>query len=98
MDLHKKIAPGDYRLVIYAGSASGQKQVKVRFNTKPVPQSNVQDKTYVLKNSHKSNVTVQVIEKQIHLAEPVVLPQLYITPEEGTVVLYGLTLKMTSAE
>ena len=42
-------------------------------------------------------MTVRVIEKEIHLAKPA-LPQLCIMPEEGTVVVYGLTLKATSAK
>ena len=111
VNLHKQLAPGDYNLTIYAGAAPGEEQCTARFWTKPSSSvkgsanptkgrsgsNNVQGKTCVLKNSRQSDVTVRVIEKEIHLAKPA-LPQLCIMPEEGTVVVYGLTLKATSAK
>jgi len=111
VNLHKQLAPGDYNLTIYAGAAPGEEQCIARFQTEQfssvkVPvnptkgrsgSNHVQGKAYVLKNSKQSDVTVRVIEKEIHLAKPA-LPHLCIMPEEGTVVVYGLSLKATSAK
>jgi hypothetical protein len=56
----------------------------------------VQDQVHVLKNSGQSDVTVTIIEKEIHLERPV-LPQLLVVPEEENVVIYGLRLRATIA-
>jgi hypothetical protein len=57
----------------------------------------VDDKVHVLRNSSQSDVTVTIIEKEIHLEGPA-LPQLQVVPEEEKVVVYGLRLRNTSAE
>jgi hypothetical protein len=56
-----------------------------------------QDQVHVLKNSGESDVTVTIIEKEIHLERPA-LPQLHVVPEEENVVVYGLRLRNTGAK
>jgi hypothetical protein len=43
-------------------------------------------------NSNQPDVTVMVIEKEIHL-EQSGIPYLYVVPGEGNVVVYGLKLR-----
>jgi len=56
-----------------------------------------QDQMYILKNSNKTDLTVTIIEKEIHLEQPGI-PQLQVVPEEGNVVVYGLKLKVISTK
>lgn len=72
---------------------------KYRFNLQVSNDGNVwgnlqeqSGNAYVLENKKQSDVTVHVIEKEISLKTPA-LPELTIVPEEGTVVIYGLSLK-----
>ncbi|MHC4641632.1 MAG: discoidin domain-containing protein [Planctomycetota bacterium] len=55
------------------------------------------EQVHVLRNSGQSDVTVSIIEKEIHLGRPA-LPQLHVVPEEEKVVVYGLKLRATSAK
>ena len=66
--LHKKLAPGDYNLTIYASTAANKEQCKVKFQAQQnLSVDNAQGISYTLKNSNRSNVIAYVIEKEIVL-------------------------------
>jgi hypothetical protein len=52
---------------------------------------------HVLRNSSESDVTVTIIEKEVHLDQPT-LPQLHVVSKEEKVVIYGLRLRATSTK
>lgn len=96
VDLHKKLAPGKYNLTIYASAASGKELCKVRLQTEQNSTvDKIQGRSYTLKNTKRSEVTVHVIEKEIRL-EKSVTPKLQIVPQEGALVLHGLKLEVTN--
>jgi hypothetical protein len=83
----------DYR---YALQVSDDGEVWRDLVIQPVSK-HAQNQVHVLTNSGQSDVTVTIIEKEIHL-EKSALPQLHVVPEEGKVVVYGLRLRATSAK
>lgn len=106
VNLFSRLTPGDYRLTIYAGPVQGSDQCKVRFTEEPNMSTKMQVKpnnalllrtvrkgnNKKLWNGNQPDVTVTVIEKEIHLEQPGI-PQLYVVPEEENVVIYGLKLR-----
>jgi hypothetical protein len=83
----------DYR---YALHVSDDGEVWRDLEIEPVSK-HAGDQVHVLTNSGQSDVTVTIIEKEIHL-ERSALPQLHVVPEEENVVVYGLRLRATSAK
>ncbi|MHC4545557.1 MAG: discoidin domain-containing protein [Planctomycetota bacterium] len=81
----------DYR---YALQVSDDGEVWRELEIEPVSK-HAGDQVHVLRNSGQSDVTVTIIEKEIHLERPL-LPQLHVVPEEEKVVVYGLRLRATS--
>jgi hypothetical protein len=79
---------GDVRDYRYDLKVSDDGEVWRNLEIEPVSKR-AGDKVHVLRNSGQSDVTVTVIEKEIHLDRPA-LPQLQVIPEEEKVVVYGL--------
>jgi hypothetical protein len=83
----------DYR---YALQVSDDGETWRDLEIEPVSK-HAQDQVHVLTNSGQSDVTVTIIEKEIHLERPA-FPQLHVVPEEENVVVYGLRLRNISAK
>ena len=96
VNLHSKIAPGHYRLTVYAGSAAGEKQARVRFYTEKA-QSEISSRVYVFSNVSKTDAKVYVIQGEVNLQEANI-PELQIVPEKGMVILYGVKLEKVKNE
>jgi hypothetical protein len=87
---------GGVREYRYALQVSDDGEVWRDLEIQPVSK-HAQDQVHVPTNSGQSDVTVTIIEKEIHL-EGSALPQLHVVPEEENVVVYGLRLRATSAK